>query len=334
VSKVKRTIWLSLAAGFLVMLVLGLLTDLGETGSALRGMDPRWLPLLLLFSLANYITRFGKWEYFLRKLDIRLPITDSLGVFLGGFAFSITPGKLGEVFKSVLIKQINGAPVARTAPVVFAERYTDLGGLVILASLGFYGSGTGGIAWLAGLALLLVLFVLISSRRVEQVLLGLFSRLGPLADKTASVSRALESARILLQVRNLPVLLIVSAISWFWECWALVYAARAFGMPLELTDAVFIYSLATLAGALAFLPGGLGVTEGSLVMLLITRGIARGSAGAATMLIRLTTLWFAVGIGVLALIWLDRRWKLGSRLWGGFQDDGPDCLPAAGGDGN
>ena len=106
--------------------------------------------------------------------------------------------------------------------------------------------------------------------------------------------------------------------SWFWECWALVFAARAFGAELALGEAVFIYSLATLAGALAFLPGGLGVTEGSLALLLVGRaGLERGVAAASTMVIRAATLWFAVAIGVVALAWLDRRWHLGARLWGG-----------------
>jgi hypothetical protein len=38
---------------------------------------------------------------------------------------TISPGKLGEVLKSVFIRQVNGAPIARTAPAVVAERATD-----------------------------------------------------------------------------------------------------------------------------------------------------------------------------------------------------------------
>lgn len=316
--RLKRTIWLSVGAGLLVMLALVLLADAGETLGALGGMRPAWLPLLLLFSVANYLTRFGKWEYFLRLLGLRLRIADSLGIFVGGFVFSITPGKLGEVFKSFLVREIDGAPVSRTAPVVFAERFTDLGGLLVLAAAGVLGSRQGGLAWIAGLALLVLLFALVSSRRVEGFALRVMMRLGPLGRRAGGMARALESARALLRPRDLPALLALSTVSWFWECWALVFAARAFGADLALGEAVFIYSLATLAGALAFLPGGLGVTEGSLALLLVGRaGLERGVAAASTMVIRATTLWFAVGLGVLALVWLDRRWGLGARLWGG-----------------
>lgn len=316
----KRTFWLSLLAGLVVMLLLALLADIGETGAALSRMNPSWLPLLLLFSLANYVTRFGRWEFFLRRLGLRLAPVDSLAIFVGGLAFSVTPGKLGEVFKSYLVKQVDGAPLARTAPVVLAERLTDLGGLLVLAGVGVWGSRQGGVAWLAGLVLVLTLLVLLLSRRMEVILLRGLSIIPALRRRSDSLLAALDSSRELLRGRDLPALLLISALAWFWECWGLVYAARAVGQELSLAHGVGIYSLATLLGALAFLPGGLGVTEGSLALMLGTQaGLPAGPAAAATLLIRATTLWFAVGLGLLALLWADRRWRLGARLWSGFE---------------
>jgi uncharacterized membrane protein YbhN (UPF0104 family) len=316
--KLKRTLVLSFGAGVLVMLVVAMFADFGETFGALRHMHLRWLPLLFLLSLANYVSRFARWEYFLRALGLRIPLRDSMDVFLGGFVFSVTPGKLGELFKSVLLKETHGIAIARTAPVVFAERFSDLGGLLILASLGVYGSRQGGIYWLVGMAMLVALFALLSSKRLGDLLIALIGRIGPLARRTGAAAKALESSRELLRPRELPLLILFSALCWFWECWALVFAARAFGFELGLFDATFFYSLATLAGALAFLPGGLGVTEGSMALLLVNGGMAAGQAAAATLVVRATTLWFAVGIGFFALIGLDRRWRLGTRLWSGL----------------
>ena len=124
--RLRRTLWLSLAAGVLVMLALALFADLGETLDALRGLNYAWLPLLLALALTNYLTRFLRWEFFLRRLGIRVPVADSAAIFVGGFTFSVTPGKLSEVFKSVLLKHTHGAPLARTAPIVLAERLTEL----------------------------------------------------------------------------------------------------------------------------------------------------------------------------------------------------------------
>jgi uncharacterized membrane protein YbhN (UPF0104 family) len=202
--KLKRTLVLSFGAGVLVMLVVAMFADFGETFGALRHMHLRWLPLLFLLSLANYVSRFARWEYFLRMLGLRIPLRDSMDVFLGGFVFSVTPGKLGELFKSVLLKETHGIAIARTAPVVFAERFSDLGGLLILASLGVYGSRQGGIYWLVGMAMLVALFALLSSKRLGDLLIALIGRIGPLARRTgaaakvrdASISRAFSIASL------------------------------------------------------------------------------------------------------------------------------------------
>jgi uncharacterized protein (TIRG00374 family) len=72
--------------------------------------------------------------------------------------------------------------------------------------------------------------------------------------------------------------------------------------------AILIYAVTTVAGALSFLPGGLLVTEAGMTLLLVqsARGVDEPTAVAATLLIRLATLWFAVLIGLIALTALRR----------------------------
>lgn len=56
-------------------------------------------------------------------------------------------------------------------------------------------------------------------------------------------------------------------------------------------------------GAISLLPGGLGITDGSLVGLsLWIVGLDRSTAVAAALLIRLATLWFGMGLGIVALV--------------------------------
>jgi uncharacterized protein (TIRG00374 family) len=81
------------------------------------------------------------------------------------------------------------------------------------------------------------------------------------------------------------------------------------GAALDLRAATFIYAAMTVAGALSFLPGGLGVTEAGMLALLVRfgHGIGRGEAAAATFVTRACTLWFAVAIGLPALVLYARR---------------------------
>jgi uncharacterized protein (TIRG00374 family) len=73
---------------------------------------------------------------------------------------------------------------------------------------------------------------------------------------------------------------------------------------------VFAYAAPTIVGALAMLPGGVGLTEMGMTGALLEVGgaaVTRSSAGAITVLIRLATLWWAVLLGLVAF-WCFRRY--------------------------
>ena len=108
----------------------------GEIGERLR--DYAWSTFVLGCALAfgNYVLRFFKWEFYparlglLRKADGERAITasDSFLTFLSGFVLTVTPGKVGEVFKSLVLLETHGVPVAKTAPIVVARSDERRGG--------------------------------------------------------------------------------------------------------------------------------------------------------------------------------------------------------------
>ena len=68
-----------------------------------------------------------------------------------------------------------------------------------------------------------------------------------------------------------------------------------------------------LIGAISFLPGGLGGAEVTMTALLMLNGMDNGAAVAATLLIRLTTLWFAVVLGLLVMLPARRALPTGAN---------------------
>jgi uncharacterized protein (TIRG00374 family) len=124
----------------------------------------------------------------------------------------------------------------------------------------------------------------------------------PLFEKlAATLHRLYEHAYTLLRVRPLIIAFTLGITSWFCECVGLYLTVAAFGYSMGLPEATFIYAFATFFGAITLLPGGLGVTEGSLTGLAILHGVPKDAASAATIIIRVATLWFAVALG---LLWL------------------------------
>ena len=98
--------------------------------------------------------------------------------------------------------------------------------------------------------------------------------------------------------------------AWGAECVGFAAIVNAFpGAHVDLGLAMVIYAATTIAGALSFLPGGLGVTEGAMTMLLVTGAshLDRATALDATLLTRLATLWFAVAVGLVLLAFARRR---------------------------
>jgi len=101
---------------------------------------------------------------------------------------------------------------------------------------------------------------------------------------------------------------VLSVGAWSLECTALWVILRGFDEPRGLGVATFIYATSTLIGALVPVPGGLGVTEGSLEKQLVNlAGVSTAQATGAMTLVRFATLWFAVLVGFMSLSLLKRR---------------------------
>jgi glycosyltransferase 2 family protein len=301
---------LGVAAGVAVYVGFSILADVREVGEALRGFAPGAALAALALAATNYLVRFVRWHYYLRVLGLKVPAGESLLVFLGGFALTVTPGKLGEAVKALLLRQSRGIPAARTAPIVLAERLTDLGGLLLLAAVGAFSFDVDRTFLVAATVAIVLALAVISVEPVARAALRLVVRLPGLGRFSSKLGEFYESTATLLRPAPLGLALLLSVVSWYFECLAFWLVVRGFaGAHVDHQAATFIYAAMTIAGALSFLPGGLGVTEGGMLLLLtrLGNGIEHGVAAAATFVTRLCTLWFAVVVGLLALVWFARR---------------------------
>ncbi len=300
--RLVRHVTLAAALGGAVALGLALAANLPATLQALGRFRWALLPLVLAAVLINWSLRFAKWHFYVGRLQIPLDAGQSALVFLGGFTMAISPGKFGEVLKALLVRSLVGTEISRTASVVMAERLTDVGGLLVLSALGATALPHG-VLLLGGLAVLLALAVVV----LRAPGLARFGhRLLPeraLAARVVEPLRLfLRSGRALLGPGTLGIAVLLSVVSWFFECLAFHLVLRGFDATPSLREATFLYAFASLAGAVSMLPGGLGVAEGSLTGLLASLGTALPTAAAATLLVRAVTLWLAVGLGVATLL--------------------------------
>lgn len=304
----------SLVLGLVVVIAIGLFSDLREVGRDIGTF--RWilLPAILGLTLLNYVLRWQKWDYYLRRLKLgdRVSRADSGLIFCSGLVMSVTPGKLGEVFKSYLLRRVNATPVTRSAPIVLAERLTDGLAMLLLMALGMTLYPPARPVFFVLLAATAIGILIAQNRTLSIRLIDAVERL-PLGRKIAPKLRTLYTTTLqLLDWRILIVSTVISFVSWGFECVAFYYVLvglGAQGTPLLLLQATFIFAASTLFGLVSFLPGGLGVSEVSSVGLLVALVKLSASASTtATILIRFATLWFGVLVGIIALTLFGRRY--------------------------
>jgi uncharacterized membrane protein YbhN (UPF0104 family) len=312
-ARLRRTLplWLALAAG--VLLAVGVLGDLPQVAGLLARFRWELLPAILGLTVLNYLLRFLKWQFYLRLIGAPpIAALESAGIFFGGMAMTVTPGKVGEWVKSYLLSQRHGVPFAQSAPIILAERLTDGVAMLLLALGGLlaYGYGRELIVVVALGAIAIV--VATQWRGLALAVLGRLERVPVLGPRAHHMRAFYESANRLLRLPALLLAIGIGLVSWGGECVAFYLVLVGLGVtgtPELLLQAAFVLAVSTLVGSVSLLPGGLAVAEGSIAGLLIFLGITAqpSVAAAATLLIRFATLWFGVALGVVALAWVSRR---------------------------
>ncbi|HEV2092293.1 MAG TPA: lysylphosphatidylglycerol synthase domain-containing protein, partial [Rubrobacter sp.] len=137
-EKLGKNLVLAVVLGVAVFAALSVFADFGKVSAALSGFELALIPAVLGLVSLSYAGRFVRWLYYLKVLKVSVPLGTNAAIFAAGLSMTISPGKLGEVLKCVFVRQASGAPIARTAPAVVAERATDGTGMVLWGFIGAF----------------------------------------------------------------------------------------------------------------------------------------------------------------------------------------------------
>ncbi|WP_411881995.1 lysylphosphatidylglycerol synthase transmembrane domain-containing protein [Polaromonas sp. YR568] len=287
-----------------LLLVLGVVATAYAAALLVWGDSPK-ASLALLWSwtgaqaaglcLLNYLLRGLRWRLWMAHYGRHFGWAQGLRLYLAGYAFTPTPGNVGEAARGLMLaRQPLGA--GQSLAIFGAERLADLLCLLLLClpaagwvlrhpAMQAASTPIGVLLAAAALVLLAVLGLLFKHRA------RLFARLP-----------WLQEAWHCLALR--PWLWLgLTLTAWAAQGVAVWLICHGMGVQIELLTAAGFYAVAMVAGALSALPAGLGGTEAVLTGLLVAQGATPAAALGITVLARLLTLWLAVAIGVLALLY-------------------------------
>jgi uncharacterized protein (TIRG00374 family) len=279
-----------------------------EVVAALARVGYLGTAIALSLSLVNYGLRFVRWQRFLALLGHRVHAPESLRIYIAGFGLTILPGKVGETIRSVFLKH-HGVSYPESLAAFLSDQFSNLISILVLIAIGLWAYPQYQPTIMALLAVIVIGLLVLQQttwlRAIERFALQrLPVRLGKLAGHAIEI--VLHSGRCF----SLPMLLygmVLGVGAWGAEGMAFYYVVNQLDSSISLQTALFIYSFSMVVGALSFFPGGLGGMEATMVALLILNHVAQPQAVAATVLIRLATLWFAVALGIFALTLPERK---------------------------
>lgn len=298
-------------------LLLGKRADLDAAGRQLGHVDPLWL--------AAAIAAEGLWMWMFSYLQhrilrlggtvIALPSLLALSLANGALATSVPGEPLVSGAYRYRYYRRRGTPGAVAGWTVFTMLVAQSIGMALLVLLGVAvaaaGAALAGAATIgnAGTAIAGVIIVgaAIAVLARRDLLLRLAGGLvagvrritgyprGSLAERlSAALARMRE---IPLRPRATAGLVVIGTGLWCCDFACLLCAFGAVRAPVPWYGVLLAYGSSEVIGSLPFVPGGLGIVEGSLAVILTAYGAGRVSAVSAALVYRLVTYWLVIAVG-------------------------------------
>jgi len=294
--------------GLVTLVYLGVLYWLDRDKGLFAGVGAlaAVMPVMLACILASLLLRFARWHWLLSRAGGATGVVRNCLAYFSGFAFTATPGKVGELLRIRYLQPMGVEPSRVLAAFVF-ERSLDLIVVLFLASLasvrlGLFPVVLGFVSVVLAVVLLMVRFPYLTSRASAFFHLRNRPRLARLIDV---FSKGFSDIACWGNPLDLVVSAMLGLVAWGFTAYAFVLLVQELSLGLPVLVSFSLYPAAMLAGAATMMPGGLGTTEAALTFMLSALGTPLADAGLAAVGIRLASLWFAMLLGLVSVVVLE-----------------------------
>jgi glycosyltransferase 2 family protein len=284
--------------------------DWGEAARALGTANPYFVLLALVVNYATFPLRSWRWAMLMRQGGARLTWRDLLKIlFIGWFVNSVVPAKLGDLYRSYLVKRKFGISLSRTVGVVVAERLLDL--MVVFALLIVGGYVAFGRTILPDLTI-----VYVTGTALAALLVIGFVAIYFVAPKLARffpgevrrIGRLFREG-VLHSFRALPTAGALTLVIWSLEAVRLflVLTSLGLGLAVPASGVVFVAVAVALLTTVPLTPAGFGFVEIAMVYVLTEGfGLVQHDAIAVAVVDRAVTVLSVIIIGGI-VYWSSRN---------------------------
>lgn len=264
------------------------------------------IPLLIILTLLNYFVRAVRFYLYLKRIHIDISFIQAVIIFFSGMSMTVTPGKTGEIIKAYLVKKTSGNGLSELIPLLVVERLTDGIAMIILAIAGLFIIKSSVIFFILATLFVLFFIILIKAQNLIMKLIIAMERKFPKLKMLDFFLIFFHNSQKLLTLKSLALGIVLGMIAWAFEGISLFILIKEFVKPelfSGISISLFIFSFSSIAGFFVFIPGGIGVAEGSITYFLTQLfALQVPVAVFITILFRFVTLWLGVSLGLVFLL--------------------------------
>ena len=277
-------------------------SDFNIVSEKISNFKINYLPLILLLVSASLVPLIIKWHFLLKNCEIDIPLTKSIAVFLSGLAFEITPGQIGVLMKSQILKTSFNISHTKTVPIVMVEKVYDLIGAILASIIGIIILGMDLYLIIIAILVLTIVFFIIYYRPASKLFLKRITKTKYFSKYVENISEFDKIVQKSTSVKIATICILLAVTYWFIISTAVYYTLIAFDVnTLDYLKVLAIYATSALLGAVSLIPGGVGIAEGTIAGLLTLEGIDISIALVLSVVIRIFTFWFVVVVGFISL---------------------------------
>ena len=300
--KLDNRLILVLVAVVVIYAIFLFISDYNIISEKISNFKINYLPLILFLVTASWCPVFIKWHFLLKNCEIDIPLTRSITVFLSGLAFDITPGKLGALMKSQILKTSFNIPRTKTAPIVLVEKVYDLIGAILASIAGIIILGMDVYLIIIAILVLVMVFFFLYYRPASELFFKRITKTKFFSKYVENISELDKIVQKSTNVKVATICILLAVTYWFIVSAAVYFTLIGFDINiLDYLKVLSIYATSILLGAISFIPGGVGITEGALASLFTLEGIDVSTALILSVIIRIFVLWYSVSIGFISL---------------------------------
>jgi putative heme transporter len=278
--------------------------DLESMSSAILSMSAESVFILLLLLLANEIVKGLRWAFFLRSSGLEISTFDALTSYLAAQAGTALPG--GSLLGARLAQEHGNVKMRQATASLVGQTFSDAFALSVMAVIAIVATSQRNIQLLIPLVTVIgAIFAVqvIRNRRMGDRVVGfvarfrLTGRFAPRVDDFRTFTITVMYYRILLggAVYSIGATILSTAI-------LLVLALSLTERGLHPFESLYAHSFSTIARVVLPVPGGYGVSDGSLAGLLNYLGIGLARATFVALAYRTVIMVFRTIFGAIVLV--------------------------------